>query len=193
MFFAFSRVLSTRWHLAHPVSVLILHPINREIQDMWSQYYDTEILHRNAVKGVGFLSVGIQQPPGPFWFFIYVLVRTIPVYSEYNTYYVFERLVMSWSIRLSRKDCLPLLHNVLPRHFYGRLSGPCRHEMVASSVPCNIRWSVSFGFFFFVPFQLGYLRPSGSRSFPCVNSGPGSHSTILPAPHYGTPLAFYRE
>ena len=37
-------VLSTRRHAAHPVSVLIFHPINREIQGMWKQNYDTEIL-----------------------------------------------------------------------------------------------------------------------------------------------------
>ena len=36
----------------HPVSVLILHPIHREIQALWSQNYDTEITHGNAVKGV---------------------------------------------------------------------------------------------------------------------------------------------
>ena len=32
------------------LSVPILHP--REVQALWSQTYDTEILHRNAAKGV---------------------------------------------------------------------------------------------------------------------------------------------
>ena len=45
-------VLSTRRHRAHPVSVPILPPINREIQDLWRQNHDTEVLHCNAVKRV---------------------------------------------------------------------------------------------------------------------------------------------
>ena len=40
--------LSTRRHLPHPVSVSILAP--REIQALWSQNHDAEILHRNAVN-----------------------------------------------------------------------------------------------------------------------------------------------
>ena len=43
-------VQSTRRHPAHPVSMLILHP--RQIQALWSQNYGTEILRRNAAKGV---------------------------------------------------------------------------------------------------------------------------------------------
>ena len=43
-------VLSTGRHLAHPVSVLILPP--REIQALWSENHDTEILHCNAVSRV---------------------------------------------------------------------------------------------------------------------------------------------
>ena len=43
-------VLSTRRHPVHPVSVPILPP--REIQALWSQNHDTEILHCNAVSRV---------------------------------------------------------------------------------------------------------------------------------------------
>ena len=38
----------------------------------------------------------------------------------------------------------------------------------------------------FVPFRLFFLRPSLSCPFPCFNSGLGSHSRLLPAPHYVT-------
>ena len=48
--FSHLPVLSTRRHPAHPVSVLILRPM--QTQALWSQNYDTEIPHRNAVKGV---------------------------------------------------------------------------------------------------------------------------------------------
>ena len=44
-------VPSTRRHPAHPVSVAILLP--REIQALWSQNHDTEILHTNVVSRVG--------------------------------------------------------------------------------------------------------------------------------------------
>ena len=42
--------LCTRRHPAYPVSVLTFRP--REILALWSQNHDTEIIHRNAVKGV---------------------------------------------------------------------------------------------------------------------------------------------
>ena len=42
----------TRRHPAHPVSVLILRPIEVRMKALWPQNYDTEILNRNAVKGV---------------------------------------------------------------------------------------------------------------------------------------------
>ena len=41
-------------------------------------------------------------------------------------YMLLERLVMSRSACLLRKDCSSPLQNVLPRPFHGRFSGPCR-------------------------------------------------------------------
>ena len=121
----------------------------------------------------------------------YVLYR----YTR-SAYYALGMLVMSCSIRLSRKDCLLPLHNVVPRHFHGRLSGPCRGAKWSQALFHAISdETFCFIYFvcFFVPFQLVYLRPSFSCSFRCVNSGPGPHSRFLPAPHYGTHLVFYRE
>ena len=48
---SYETVVSTRRHPAHPVSVPILPP--REIQALWSQNHDTEILHTNVVSRVG--------------------------------------------------------------------------------------------------------------------------------------------
>ena len=45
-------VLSTRRHLAHPVSAPILILTPTEIQVMWSQNHDTEVLHCNAASRV---------------------------------------------------------------------------------------------------------------------------------------------
>ena len=90
---------------------------------------------------------------------VYVLqVHTVPVYSEYGTHYVLERLVISLSVSLSRKNCR---HSIMSCPDIVTEGSPGRAvvQMVASSVPCNLRRSILFDFFFFCPIPASLSSP----------------------------------